>query len=254
MKTASAIRRLALALFLFGVAPSPAAADEYIKPALESMLKTLFRFGAIDISDDAVIDEYAMMFECKLYTGFYNNEFKWRKVRPALRESIRQDVAGWPTSYYYDAKFQLSRYDFGQKMYRIMGDPTRHHVNVFMVYDDDAKTGCNGTRIRIMPTSFRIVLEDSVYFPGIPLAESDAKALLQHMTEAGNTQRFIYVRFNMRVNQVSKLFRSKDSDQQATGPLRQDTKDAAIHLNGRLDSVNFYEDEARTKLIYSYRP
>ncbi len=209
-----------LAALLFGslCAAAPSRADEYIAPTLPDLLRTLIRFGAIDITDNDVIDEYAMTFECKVFARYYEDEFKWRDVRPALRESIRQNVAEWPTSYKYDTKFQLDRYDFKDKMYHIIGDPTRHHVNVFLVYEKDSLPVCGGYKVKILPSSFRLILEESVYFPGIPLSEADAQLLLQHMKEANNPERFVYARFNIRVNQVPKMFRTKNEPQGKKGP------------------------------------
>ena len=85
------------------------------------------------------------------------------------------------------------------------------------------------------------------------MAENDAKALLQRIEDSGNKNRVIYIRFKMTVVHIEPLHKSGDSTKTK---YVQDgvSNERGMRLDARLDSVEFYEDAAMTKLIYSHTP
>jgi hypothetical protein len=111
-------------------------------------------------------------------------------------------------------------------------------------------------KTEILPERYQLILEQSLYIDGLPLGANEAKALLNRMEKEGNKDHILYVRFNMNVLFVAPLHREKGAEGKPAGPLFQDKEVGikVVRLSARMASVDFFEDEARTKLIYSFRP
>jgi len=245
-----------LVLVLFNAAP--AVADEYETPSLQNFVKTLVRFGALNINDNDIINEYAMIEECKIYNHFTSDDFKWHQIQAALRESIHQNVKTFPTGYHYDKQIQLGHYDFKEKLYRFNDEKALSNVNSFTI-STHKETACQENENSIFPKKYKLVLDHPLYIPGLPLAEEDARTLLKHMEENKNEDHIIMVRFNLKIIYILPLVRKTNADKVPVGELHQatntsNTEKASIRFDSRIGSVDFFEDESMTKLIYSFRP
>lgn len=247
------LRFIALLLCLF--LALPVQADDYIKPSFDNLLKTLVRFSALDLRIDPLLDEYAMVTDCGLYKNFYSDDFKWNQVRAAIRDSVRLNIATFPMSYQYDTNLQLGRYDFQQSLYKFTDKSTVDNVNAFMIYSIE-EPNCGGRPIKYLPSTFHAVLDVPVTIPGLPLAESDGRALLHEMEKDGNKDHIVYTRFNLNIVYVEPLRKVSIGENAAVRYSQSNTPASShsVRLDTRLDSVDFFEDPAMTKLIYSYRP
>lgn len=246
-------RVLLLLVLLF--AAVPARAEIYVHPTWDNLVKTLVRYGALDLSDDKLLDEYAIVTDCDLYRTFYQNEFKWRAVRDAMRDSINMNIATkFPANYVYEDKLALDKYDFQQQMFRFNEKNPLQRVNAFFLFRSDGRT-CNDLRVNYLPRAFRAVLDESVTLPGLPLTQRSADALLRRMDANNNKERLVYVRFNLHVNYVGKV--DKNTASGATDPVYVQAganSDSPVLLNAQVDTIDFYEDDHFRKLIYSYQP
>jgi hypothetical protein len=236
---------------LLAFAALPVHAEDYIKPTLIDFIHTLVRFGAVNLDDTDVIDDYARLAECDLYIAFYHNDFKWHQIQKLLRQKLEDGIPTYPTAYYIDEKLQLGRYDFDEKLYRFTDGTAPKNTNAFTVYDDGFD--CGTVPVHIWPLMYRFVINTPVTLLGLPIFEKDAETLLNRMNESGNNDHIVYTRFKMRVLAVGTYSRAKDTrDGKFVSGLRSDQKDS--HIDSNLDSVEFYEDPKYTKLIYVYRP
>ena len=243
---------LGLLMVALTLAGQPAVAQNYAKPSYENLLQTLIRMGALNITDDTVIGDYAVITECKLHATFFKDDFKWNRVRQAMRQSIKQNVATYPTGYAYEAELQLDRYDFKEQLYKFKERATVKNVNVFGLFSTEGRT-CAGQKVNVLPNAFRAVLHEPIYFIGIPLTEGDAKGLLARMEAATNRDRIVYARFNLRITYVPPLRRPDNAPKETLVPLQQEKSDSSVRLDARLDSLEIYEDAERSKLIYNYQ-
>lgn len=231
----------------------PALAEDYAKPTWPNLLQTLVRFNAINIDDDNVLDEYGAVTECDLYKADYRDDFKWNKVRTALRDDIRQKITTFPTSYSYRAELQLDRYDFQEKLFRLTAKTTLQNINALSIYKVVGNP-CEGVSIKLLPSAFRVVLDMPLFFEGIPLGQKDAEALLQQMKDDKNSDRIVSAIFNMRIVYIEPMHMAKGSDASSIYVQGSGSDDRSVRLDARLDSVEFYEDAALTKLIYRLQP
>jgi hypothetical protein len=235
----------------------PAQADNYTAPTRTSLLQTLIRFKALTLGNDALLDEYAMIAECDLYQTFYRDDFKWHKIRSALVDSMRANVAIYPTAYKFNANAQLDRYNFDKKLYMFNPHSSPDRVNVLQIYKADNGDQCGDAKAETLPSSFVVVLDAPVALTGIPLAQSDAQALLRRMDESGNSNHVLYSQFRMHITYIEPLKFNEGADSnRGHMMIFQGDKVGGdrIKLDAHLDAIAFYSDEAMTQLIYEYVP
>lgn len=247
------MKRVVLVLIFLLVAV-PARADIYARPTWDNLIKTLVRFGALDLTENKILDEYAIVTDCDIYKVFSANDFKWNQIRDSMRESVQLNISKFPASYAYEDKLALDHYDFQQQMYQFSDKNPLQKVNAFFLYRTNGHT-CGDLRISYLPKAFRAVLDESVTLPGLPLTQRSADALLRRMDANNNKERLVYVRFNLHINYVGKV--DKNQDPGATDPMYTQVgakQDAPVLLNSQVDTIDFFEDERHTKLLYSYQP
>jgi hypothetical protein len=234
----------------------PVHAEDNVKPDWTNLTRTLVRFGALSFNDDKVLDEYAAISECDLYTYFHADDFQWNKVRTLIRQSVKQNVATYPTSYSYETKLQLDRYDFQNKLFRFTKKSTLRGVNTFLLYNA-VPIQCKGVMITIIPRAFRVVLDTPFTVEGLPLSQKDAEGLLQLMTDSRNDDRIVFTRVNFTVVYIDPLHQDtpKDGATDTDSYSQANVHDSmgAVRLDARLNSINFYADESMTKLIYTFQ-
>lgn len=243
------------------------AAQEYVKPSFDNIVKTLIRMGAVDIHQDEIIDLYARVLYCPQYIASFKDEFVWEKKRYAMRQEIRQDISTYPIGYAYEDVVQLDRYKFEERFYPFVRKEGKEiNVNTFSMFVTD-KSFCSGDRQSWLPSVYKLVLNKPVKMKGLYLNEEDGRTLLQRMDARGNTDHILFFRANVRVVFVAPFSKPEDvlkrrEEAQKQGKafvgaavtVVQDLRGEAIRLDGLLDSIDYFEDEARTKLIYTYRP
>lgn len=247
-------KRIAAAAFIFFLTlAQPARAEDFAELTLSNIVKILVRFGVFDVRKDDVIDFYGKVTECQIFTENFLDDFKWNRIRAALRAKIKQDIAVFPTGIHYDTELQLGKYDFHDKIYRFSEKTAQFNANVFRVKVHSSNF-CNRQTPDILPAEYKFVLDQPVLLTGLPMGEEDGSRLLARLREAKNTNLIIYTRFNMRVIYVAPI--------EAVGAKQPDPHKFAleksindgIRIDTRLDSIEYFEDPERTKLIYRFMP
>jgi len=88
-------RTLILAVFVLSLSTGAARAqEEYATPTWANLVRTLVRFGALDLTDQNLLDEYALVAECDMYREYYPNDFRWDAVRKIIRKSVQMGAPG----------------------------------------------------------------------------------------------------------------------------------------------------------------
>lgn len=240
----------------FLCAPGNAHAEAFVAPALDNIVKTLIRFGALDMRYDDVVDLYGSIVACDIYTKLHENEFKWEEVRQVLRQDVTKNIGLFPTAYRYDAKMQFGKFDFRQNLYRFSHKTAQFAANLFRL-TAHREDQCMKKEGLILPSSFRLVLETPIEMLGIPMSSENAQKLVERMDQNGNVDKIVYVRFNIQVIYVEPFLKTtvrtleEEKDLfRKTGAFDTLSGSADIRLDGRLDSIEYYEDEARTKMFY----
>lgn len=250
--------RTALALliaFLCFADPHSARAEEYAKPSWANMSRALARFNALDFSDEALLEEYAIVTECEMYQHFYRDDFRWNQVLQTVKASLNQFSITYPTAFAYEVDLQLGRYDFKDKLFRFTEKSKIYNVNSFVLFETSPKACVGERRITLMPAVFRAVLDTPIYIPGLPLSQKASETLLELMAVDNNPSRIVKARFNLRITYVEKFKRIPHADREGYYYSQSDKREHDMaQMDAHLDSVEFYEDAATKKLIYTYRP
>ena len=278
--SSSYIKYVMVILLVFGVAvgsvmPSKAAPSYpyYTEPTLTNLMQAMVRFGAISIYDDKYLDAYERIADCPNFAKNYDDQFKWEKHRQFVRDMFEKKKHALPVAFKYETKMALDRYDFKNKrfpFYKESGQNTA--VNTFIV-DASSGKGCLSFQDNFIPLRYKFILSEPVELEGLYLDEGTAKALFARMESAGNEAHIVYPRFNMRVKYIATLVprdEYKKEKRKATlvSKMKADNSDIGARLdiiqsigfksyatfNMELDSIEYYEDKKREKLIYTYRP
>lgn len=228
------------------------AADEYIQPTETALMQTLLRFDALDLTNDIVIDDYAKTAECDLFSVFRDDDFKWNKIRDGLRNKIKSETVTYPTSYVVKGYIKLDRYDFDTKTFKIASDSPMLGINAFRLMDAFDRR-C-GKTIKVLPQIYVAVIENRVNIPGFIMSESDAQAMLNRLQKDGNGTRQILAKFNLRIIDVPKV----KLDYSNVASWYEENvfvgKSNVVNMQAKLDSVEFFEDEAMKRRFFVYRP
>jgi hypothetical protein len=264
MKARHVFKMVAFVALALTMRPETAMAQEFAKPMMDNIIKTLIRMKAVDINRDEIVDLYARVTDCNTYLNNYKNDFEWEKIRTKLREDIRNNVQKFPVAYAYETMVKLGRYDFSRKLYPFVGDGGEINVNTFTMVVND-KNFCSNEKSSWLPTFYKLVLDKPIKLPGLYLSEEDGRDLMTRMEAAKNLTHLVYMRVNVRITYVAGLATNKeisaairkrrmDKYRRNASVVLQDVKGNAIQLDSRLESIQYYEDEGHTKLIYTYTP
>lgn len=227
-------------------------AEQYIIPSDRAILQTMLRFGALDINTDVVIDDYAKLAECDLYTVFHENEFKWDKIRKGLRNKIRQEASTYPTNYMIKGFVSLDRYDFKNKIFLMSEGSSILNVNAFkiMVFNNSY---CQKP-LKVLPRDYLATIDTRINIPGFIMSEADAQAMLDRFNKANNKARQIVVKFNIQIIDVPLVRIDRSNVAAQYDPKTFVGLSPNIVLSAKLNSVEFYEEPEMKRRISIYIP
>jgi hypothetical protein len=150
----------------------------------------------------------------------------------------------------------LDRYDFKRGLFLFTRRTAQVQSNVFSIKTQYEEM-CVKDKSKFPPQNYRFGLDKPIRIEGLPLSADEGKLLLDRMNGAGNTDRFIYTRFNFRVVYIAPIVPEAEQAARAGGSsaamVTQSTDNDAVTMDARLDSIEYFEDPERTKLIYSDR-
>ena len=248
--------KIAVVVYVLGLLfGGTAMADEYLKPNWSDLLRTMVRLKGIELQDPLILDEYSIITECALYRAFYADDFKWNKIRTAVLDDSTQKFAQFPIRYHYDTKLQLDRYDFQNMYYRFSSKATLNNINTVVFYEVFG-SACGKADIKYLPKAFRVVFDEPVNVPGLPLDPKSSEQLMKTMNTTNNIDRIVYTRFNFKVVYIEPLTRNIQSTSSNEVIYSQASKSERreMRMDAHLDSIGFFQDEEMTKLIYEYKP
>ncbi len=247
-------RYLLAVLIALGLGTSNQAnADDFVPPTDVGIIQTLLRFGSIDINNDVLIDDYAKIVECDLFSTFKHDDFKWNKIREGLRNKIRSEAVTYPVNFYVLGYISLDRYDFDSRTFRINRDAPLIGVNAFRLAELQGSY-CKGNQIKALPLKYVASLEARISISGFIMSESDAQSLLLRLTKSGNNSRQILARSNIKITGVPKLSIDHRLIEHWYDKNTYVGKHKDAIFEAKLDSIEFFEDQEMRRRIFVYRP
>ena len=164
--------------------------EGYAYPAtLENIIKAALRFKLLDTDNDLVIDDFAKVTYCSVYTRDHFDEFVWRKVRLALRQKIQDESDRYPTLIYLNRREAFGQYNFNDTMLLLKPSSVMRGVNMLQVIPVEQRTAC-GVPLEAITQNFIAALDKDLTIDGVKLNETEAKAVVSGLEQTGNESSF----------------------------------------------------------------
>jgi len=233
----------------------PGPVSKYIKSTWANLVKSMIHYDALNIDDLNLVDEYAQIAECDIYKHFHENEFMWHKIRKEIQDEVHQQKASFPIFLHFDTKLQFGHYDFDKKIYFFTEKTKIKNINAFTLLSAIGPPCVPGEVIKNLPKNFHAVISDPVGLEGIPYTSTDAETIHDAMEADKNIDHIVYTRFNLHITYILPLEKRLMLGTSGKVEYVQGGFSAGnARLDATLDSIDFFEDPAMTKSIYTYYP
>lgn len=229
-----------------------AQGQEYSNPTRSDFIRSMIRFGALDLSDENIIDDYALITECEIYRHFFKDEFKWNGVRQAIRKSVQLNIATFPVAFRYDNSAWLGRYDFNARLLRFSNRSVVDGVGT-ITFQPPIDT-CVPDQVNYLPHIFHARLSSPLYIEGIPMNDVEAKNLVKRINDISGTERLVYMRYNLRVISIKPLAKVEIKKEMVRYSQFERQGAGEVDFNVHIDSIEIYEDPEKTKVITIIKP
>ena len=206
--------------------------------SMQNLSQAFVKLTGIDLEDNQMIDDFALINHCSIYQRYFNDEFAWRQAREAFRRVIQREIETYPENVYLLGTVALGRYDFDRKAFMLDEESRLNNVGAFRF--QDRSFTCQGGAIKQMPLSYNIRLSNPVTLDRLEVSEEKAHQITQIMQQENNKDRKIYITFFMRINDFT------------TQGATTSTSSIRATMRATLMSLRFYLDRQRKILIYEY--
>ncbi len=209
--------------------------------SLTNLTRTYVKLTGVDLNDNNLIDQFAAINYCDLYTSHFNDEFTWRQAREAIRKTIQRDLETYPEYFYVDGTVAFGRYNFETKAFDLEENSKFRRVGLISVHFGRDTSCATPNYFTTIPTYYKFRLTNPITMDTMPISETVAYQITRMMEESGNRRRLINVTFFMRVNDFSNT--------SGTGGII-----AGSTVRATLLSMRFYLDQDHKAMIYEYKP
>ena len=201
----------------------------------ENVFKAAIRFGAVEISSDQDIDDYAKILYCPIYERYHSNEFDWRRVRVAMRKKIEVDKQNYPNVLYLEKNENFLDYDFSSGMLPLAPSSV---VKTRRLALTDVLTPHYCDEAIQLPTRFIAELTEPMRLDGVELTEDEARTVVSGLAAIKGSSppvRRAYGRYTIMLT----------AGVPAQGPER------PAHFIATLQNVTLYEDQDYLRPFWS---
>lgn len=208
------------------------------RASLQTLSRSYIKLTGVDLSDDHLIDDFALINYCNIYQQYFSDEFSWRQAREAFRRVIQRELESYPENLYLLGSISIGRYDFDKKAFLLPGDSKFERTGQFRFYDRNFSCGRAG--VSQLPLYYNFVLTNPVTLDRIQIPEDKAFSITRIMDQEQNVDRKVYVSYFLRVI---------DFNSQRGNAVSINTR---ATVRATLLSMRLYLDRARKILIYEY--
>lgn len=214
-------------------------AEQYYDPTMENLVRMLFNFGKLDMSNEDVFEEFMRLNYCNVYQTYRSSEFDWKEIyNEFLVQKDKFVDKSMYIRYVIPAEFMISGYNPRYSSYTFTEDTYIDDVSVLELYRG-LGTKCllssdRKYRYTALPTKIYLNLELPLSLYRLPVNKVVAEKYMKQMPsfESG---RFRKVYANIYVQIVS----SKD--------IESDRKNSTVDTYGFVEKILFYTDEMRRR-------
>lgn len=207
------------------------------RASLQNLSQSFIKLTGVDLSDDRLIDDFAVINHCSIYRQYFKDEFSWRQAREAFRRVIQRELESYPENIYVLGGMSLGRYDFERKAFMLPDENKFDRTGQFRF--SDRSFSCQGADIKQLPMAYTFRLTNPITLDRIELPEEKAFAITRLMEQERNNTRKVYLTFFMRIKDFTTQGGSGNTDLRAI-------------VRATLISMRVYLDRERKILIYEY--
>ena len=160
----------------------------YEKPTLEELSKLYWLLGALDVNNDAFIDNYLLINECDIYQEYRHNEFEWTKIRESTRQYLKDNYLSFAHRLEFLQPLYLGEYHIDKEYFDIVPDyvkPTSRRLEVLTKASSEPTCQKSG-EIEGYPKGLVVELTRPFGIDKIPVPKDKAKEYVDDRVEQFN--------------------------------------------------------------------
>lgn len=241
------------ALFLFG---APLMADDYKAPHIKNLARAYWALDAMDIDNNEHVDNYLLINECQIFTDFFSDDFAWREIREAGRQSIIQQKESFPVKFSFSKEIRLDNYDF--------------EAGKFPLFEDDQIISTRKFLFQALSTNDEICAQDFsnvAHYPAIIVVEISAPVTIKDVKVEENLAK-TYVEYAdgilredenfdrqlLDLGDFRKAYMFFDIEFEAyKGVIPTANQGGLGNILARLDGIRVYADQSAELLLYAQK-
>lgn len=225
-------------------------AGDYLQPTVENLSKLYWKKNALDIKNDAAIDNYLLINECPIYQRVHDDDFEWLRVQKAGRKMIEEQKAGFSDKFKMVIPIDLGRYDMQRKGFPLINNTSFLDLRRVEIGGNSTSTDICGNigNIEHYPRNVILILSKPFSYDFIDLDEHIAQAYIIRQKydpiirpkelENADYNRLAFARMRISFDKYQGETKGIDGQRLAI-------------MFGKLDGIDIFEDAAETQLLTS---
>lgn len=211
--------------------------EQYVEVNFDDLANTSVLVGALDLSQQPVLDEYAQLFYCKIYQDFFENDSQWIDVSTAIRKRFQATKAIVPQKYFFKVDVTIGRYDVASKSFPFGYKSVFNKVGLLEFYSQRSVDKCGIAKPSYFPLNYSVQLHSPLTLDKI---EMTSQAMLQKVSEVP-----LFEGVNKKLTAVFFIDIEGYKEHVTSGVI------SKILFSGNLDKIIFYTDNSLTNRIRS---
>lgn len=253
---------LLLIAFIFPALTSSAPAQaetspeksKYLDVNMESLSKTYWRIGKMDIENDNHIDNFILINQCDVFREYYHNEFQWDKIRQSARQMLDANKRSFPIRLQTVQPLRFGEYNFEKEGFELWADydidGMRRQEIMANEFEDEICGYAYNRKIAGYPRGIVAEFSQPITLDIVPVRPEKAERYIQEKAENFKTRDYY--------QQTEKaLYKSRDAylvlkfkafAYKGDGESRDGQKLASIL--SVIEALEVYSDKELTDLLY----
>lgn len=225
-------------------------AGKYVLPTVANLSQLYWEKGALDLENDAYIDNYLLINECDIYKQFYNDEFEWARIRKATRMMLQSQSDEFSDQFQIMMPIDLGRYDMKRKGFPLINNTSFLDLRRIEIGGNSLNADICGNKGNIdgYPRNLILVLSKPFNFDFVELDEHIAQAYIirqkyepakmpGHLKDK-NFNRLAFARIRMKMDKYQGETNTRGQHKLAI-------------MFGRLEGIDIFEDDGQKRLLKS---
>lgn len=235
----------------------PEDSDKYIIPTIESLSKLYWAISKFAKDDDVAVDNFILIHRCDVYKKYYHDEFKWQKVRDAMKKYLQENKSSFPLRYQFTVPIKLGNYDIAKSRFEVINDYKISATRRFEVTASNPEANICGIDVSRSdipfegyPSGMIVELSRPVDIKVLPVDKDTARQYVDRITkklhDIGGDPRYEKYREGLRDAYVIlkvKIFAYRQTREVLQGPRM-------AEVMGVLERMEIYGDPERKMLLF----